>query len=237
MKDIHNILFLDIETVPVYRSFDELPDRFQSLWIKKAKFLRDTDDGTPQELYERAGIYAEFGKIVTIAVGYFVPQETEVLNFRIKAFANHDEKALLEDFSVLLNEHFNTQKVRLCAHNGKEFDFPYIGRRMLINQLPIPEPLNLSGKKPWEVPHIDTMELWKFGDYKHFTSLDLLAALFDVESSKDDIDGSQVYKVYYQESNLERIAKYCKRDVMVLAQVFMRLNQMPLMTKDEITIL
>jgi uncharacterized protein YprB with RNaseH-like and TPR domain len=237
MKDIHNILFLDIETVPVYRSFDELPDRFQSLWIKKAKFLRDTDDRTPQELYERAGIYAEFGKIVTIAVGYFVPQETEVLNFRIKAFANHDEKALLEDFSVLLNEHFNTQKVRLCAHNGKEFDFPYIGRRMLINQLPIPEPLNLSGKKPWEVPHIDTMELWKFGDYKHFTSLDLLAALFDVESSKDDIDGSQVYKVYYQENNLERIAKYCKRDVMVLAQVFMRLNQMPLMTKDEITIL
>lgn len=237
MKDIHNILFLDIETLPVYRSFDELPDRFQSLWIKKAKFLRDTDDRTPQELYERAGIYAEFGKIVTIAVGYFVPQETEVLNFRIKAFANHDEKALLEDFSVLLNEHFNTQKVRLCAHNGKEFDFPYIGRRMLINQLPIPEPLNLSGKKPWEVPHIDTMELWKFGDYKHFTSLDLLAALFDVESSKDDIDGSQVYKVYYQENNLERIAKYCKRDVMVLAQVFMRLNQMPLMTKDEITIL
>ncbi|MFT6871579.1 MAG: hypothetical protein ACJAVN_000580 [Roseivirga sp.] len=237
MKDIHNILFLDIETVPVYRSFDELPDRFQSLWIKKAKFLRDTDDRTPQELYERAGIYAEFGKIVTIAVGYFVPQETEVLNFRIKAFANHDEKALLEDFSVLLNEHFNTQKVRLCAHNGKEFDFPYMGRRMLINQLPIPEPLNLSGKKPWEVPHIDTMELWKFGDYKHFTSLDLLAALFDVESSKDDIDGSQVYKVYYQENNLERIAKYCKRDVMVLAQVFMRLNQMPLMTKDEITIL
>jgi len=160
-----------------------------------------------------------------------------VLNFRIKAFANHDEKALLKDFSVLLNEHFNTKKVRLCAHNGKEFDFPYIGRRMLINQLPIPEPLNLSGKKPWEVPHIDTMELWKFGDYKHFTSLDLLAALFDVESSKDDIDGSQVYKVYYQENNLERIAKYCKRDVMVLAQVFMRLNQMPLMTKDEITIL
>jgi len=237
MKDIHNILFLDIETVPVYQSFDELPDRFQSLWIKKAKFLRGTDDRTPQELYERAGIYAEFGKIVTIAVGYFVPQETEVLNFRIKAFANHDEKALLKDFSVLLNEHFNTKKVRLCAHNGKEFDFPYIGRRMLINQLPIPEPLNLSGKKPWEVPHIDTMELWKFGDYKHFTSLDLLAALFDVESSKDDIDGSQVYKVYYQENNLERIAKYCKRDVMVLAQVFMRLNQMPLMTKDEITIL
>lgn len=237
MKDIHNILFLDIETVPAYESFNELPTRFQSLWIKKAKFLKGAEDQTAEELYERAGIYAEFGKIISIAVGYFVPKETEALNFRIKAYSNHDEKALLEDFSVLLNEHFNTKKIRLCAHNGKEFDFPYIGRRMLINQLPIPEPLNLSGKKPWEVPHIDTMELWKFGDYKHFTSLDLLAALFDVESSKDDIDGSQVYDVYYHEKNLDRIAKYCKRDVMVLAQVFMRLNQMPLMTKDEITIL
>lgn len=237
MKDIHNILFLDIETVPAHESFNELPERFQSLWIKKAKFLKDAEDKTAEELYERAGIYAEFGKIISIAVGYFVPKDTEALNFRIKAYSNHDEKALLEDFSLLLNEHFNTKKIRLCAHNGKEFDFPYIGRRMLINQLPIPEPLNLSGKKPWEVPHIDTMELWKFGDYKHFTSLDLLAALFDVESSKDDIDGSQVYGVYYQEKNLERIAKYCKRDVMVLAQVFMRLNQLPLMTKDEITIL
>ncbi len=237
MKDLHNILFLDIETVPTHQSFDELSPRFQTLWTKKSQFLKGSEDLSPQQCYERAGIYAEFGKIVTIAVGYFVPREAEGFNFRIKAFSNNDEKVLLEDFSTLLKEHFNSKKIRLCAHNGKEFDFPYIGRRMVINQIPIPESLNLSGKKPWEVPHLDTMELWKFGDYKHFTSLDLLAALFGIESSKDDIDGSQVYHVYYVENDLERIAKYCKRDVMVLAQVFMRLNQMPLLTKDEITIL
>ncbi|MBO3699299.1 3'-5' exonuclease [Roseivirga sp. E12] len=237
MKDIHDILFLDIETVPLYPTFGELTDRFQALWTKKAQFIRGADQQSPEELYERAGIYAEFGKIITIAVGYFVPSKDNTSNFRIKAFANHDEKLLLEEFSSLISNHFNSKKIRLCAHNGKEFDFPYIGRRMLINEVPIPEPLNLSGRKPWEVPHIDTMELWKFGDYKHFTSLDLLAALFHVESSKDDIDGSQVYHVYYHENDLERIAKYCKRDVMVLAQVFMRLNQMPLLAKDEITVL
>ncbi|OEK03254.1 3'-5' exonuclease [Roseivirga sp. 4D4] len=237
MKDIHNILFLDIETVPLYPTFDLLPDRFKTLWEKKSRFIKGADQQTAEELYARGGIYAEFGKIITIAVGYFVSSGDEIKNFRIKAFANHDEKILLNKFSALINEHFNSKKLRLCAHNGKEFDFPYIGRRMLINEISIPEPLNLSGRKPWEVPHIDTMELWKFGDYKHFTSLDLLAALFDVDSSKDDIDGSQVYEVYYHEKNLERIAEYCKRDVMVLAQVFMRLNQMPLLTKDEITIL
>jgi len=237
MKDIHDILFLDIETVPLYPTFDHLPDDFKTLWKKKAQFIKGADEFSPAELYERAGIYAEFGKIVTIAVGYFVREEGDRKNFRVKAFAHHDEKLLLKEFSSLINEHFNAKKLKLCAHNGKEFDFPYIGRRMLINEIPIPEPLNLSGRKPWEVPHIDTMELWKFGDYKHFTSLDLLAALFDVESSKDDIDGSQVYAVYYHEKNLDRIAKYCKRDVMVLAQVYMRLNQKPLLTKDEITIL
>ncbi len=237
MKGIHDILFLDIETVPCYPTFELLPDRFKTLWEKKAQFIKGANEFSPEELYKRAGIYAEFGKIVAIAVGYFVRDKGDIMNFRIKAFAHHDEKVLLKEFSSLINEHFNSKKLKLCAHNGKEFDFPYIGRRMLINETPIPEPLNLSGRKPWEVPHIDTMELWKFGDYKHFTSLDLLAALFDVESSKDDIDGSQVYEVYYHEKNLDRIAKYCKRDVMVLAQVYMRLNQMPLLTKDEIAIL
>lgn len=237
MKDIHNILFLDIETVPQFQSFEELPSRFQELWAKKSQFLKGPDTQSPEELYSRAGIYAEFGKIVTIAVGYFAIGEQKSHKLRIKAFSSHNEKTLLKEFTQLIQKHFHSKKIRFCAHNGKEFDFPYIARRMLINKLPLPEVLNLSGKKPWEVAHIDTMELWQFGDYKHFTSLDLLAALFGVDSSKDDIDGSQVSHVYYQENDLDRIAKYCKRDVMVLAQVFMRLNQMPLLKKDEITIL
>ena len=237
MKDLYNILFLDIETVSAEPSFEELSPRFQSLWEKKAKFFRESETKTASELYEKAGIYAEFGKIVSIAVGYFIPNDKAELRLRVKAFSSHNEKKILETFSQLIDQHFNSKKLRLCAHNGKEFDFPYIGRRMVINAIPIPEVLNLSGKKPWEVAHLDTMELWKFGDYKHFTSLDLLAALFNIDSSKDDIDGSQVNAVYYQDGDLSRIAKYCKRDVAVLAQVYLRMNQLPLLKEEQITIL
>lgn len=237
MKDLYNILFLDIETVAAKPSFEELSPRFQALWEKKAKFFREPKPKAAAELYEKAGIYAEFGKIVSIAVGYFIPDENAELRLRVKAFSSHDEKEVLQEFNQLIDQHFKSKKLRLCAHNGKEFDFPYIGRRMVINEIPIPEVLNLSGKKPWEVAHLDTMELWKFGDYKHFTSLDLLAALFDIESSKDDIDGSQVNTVYYQENDLERIAKYCKRDVTVLAQVYLKMNQLPVLHAEKITIL
>lgn len=237
MKDLYNILFLDIETAAGKSSFEELSPRFQALWTKKARFLRASETQTAAELYEQAGIYAEFGKIISIAVGYFIPNEDSELKLRVKGFSNHNEKILLNEFNELIDQHFNSNKLRLCAHNGKEFDFPYIGRRMVINEVPIPDVLNLRGKKPWEVAHLDTMELWKFGDYKHFTSLDLLAALFDIDSSKDDIDGSQVNSVYYQENDLERITSYCKRDVVVLAQVYLRMNQLPLLGKEQITIL
>ena len=237
MIDLKDILFLDIETVAGQPDFDNLSPRFQALWEKKSSFFREAETQTAEERYSKAGIYAEFGKIVVIAVGYFVISDNEPPKLRIKAFSGHDEKTLLEDFAALIKSNFNTKKTRLCAHNGKEFDFPYIGRRMIINNIPIPEILNLSGRKPWEVPHIDTMELWKFGDYKHFTSLDLLAALFDIESSKDDIDGSQVNDVYYKEKDLERITAYCKRDVSVLVQVYLRLNQMEPLDAQNITIL
>ena len=237
MTKLNDILFLDIETVAGQPDFKALSPRFQSLWEKKSAFFREAETQSPEERYARAGIYAEFGKIVVIAVGYFVIQEAQPLQLRVKAFSGDDEKVLLTDFASLLNTNFNRKQTRLCAHNGKEFDFPYIARRMIINNLPIPETLNFSGRKPWEVPHIDTMELWKFGDYKKFTSLDLLAALFDIESSKDDIDGSQVNEVYYKNKGLERIAAYCKRDVVVLVKVYLRLNQMPLLEAENITVL
>lgn len=237
MTALKDILFLDIETVAGQSDFNALTPRFQALWEKKSAFFREAETQTAEERYGKAGIYAEFGKIVVIAVGYFVIQEGHAPQLRIKAFSGHDEKTLLADFAALFKSNFNTKNTRLCAHNGKEFDFPYIGRRMIINNVPVPEILNLSGRKPWEVPHIDTMELWKFGDYKHFTSLDLLAALFNIESSKDDIDGSQVNEVYYKEKNLERITEYCKRDVAVLVQVYLRLNQIEPLEPTNITIL
>ncbi len=232
---LKNILFLDIETVAECKSFEDLPARKQALWKKKASFFREAEEKTAEELYQRAGIYSEFGKIIVISVGFFSEVEPE-LKLRITAFDGHDEKQLLKEFSDLLLNHFNSKETRLCAHNGKEFDFPYIARRMIINDLPVPPALQMSGKKPWEIPHLDTLELWKFGDYKHFTSLDLLATIFDIETSKDDIDGSQVNKVYYEEQDLERITVYCKKDVSVLAQVFLRLNQLPSIANGNIIV-
>ncbi|MCD6366318.1 MAG: 3'-5' exonuclease [Bacteroidales bacterium] len=218
--DLQKILFLDIETVPMVADYSELPERFKKLWDKKASYLVKEDD-TPESIFNRAGIYAEFGKIICISVGFISDQDDE-RELRLKSFAGDDEKQLLTEFSIMVRSYFNKPNSLLCGHNGKEFDFPYIARRMLIHGISIPEVLNMAGKKPWEVRHLDTMELWKFGDYKHFTSLDLLAAIFDIPSPKNDIDGSEVAGVYYVEKNLDRIVEYCEKDVKTLVNIFLR---------------
>lgn len=229
---VQNILFLDIETVPQQSDYNQLADDWKGLWNSKANvLLRNKEEETPETIYERAGIYAEFGKIICISCG--VIQGTE--NNRkliIKSFAGTDEKELLRNFSEMLNKWGPPVPVRtgtssyepkyLCAHNGKEFDFPYICRRLIINYLPIPLLLNIAGKKPWEVNHLDTMELWKFGDYKSYTTLNLLAHSLGIPTPKDDIDGSMVAKVYYEEKNLDRIVTYCQKDVVTLAHIFLR---------------
>lgn len=219
--NLDHLLFLDIETVPGFQSYDMLPDRFKALWDKKSGVLDRTGEKTPEEMYDRAGIYAEFGKIVCISVGYITTRGDKTL--RLKSFYGHDEEDLLKEFAELLNDHQDRFRI-LCGHNAKEFDFPYIARRMTVLGIPIPGVLQLHGKKPWEIPHLDTMELWKFGDFKSFTSLDLLAAVFDIPTPKDDIDGSMVRTVYYEENDLERIMLYCEKDVAVLAGVFLKMR-------------
>lgn len=233
---LEQILFLDIETVAGFEEYSEMPEALQKHWNRKASFFKEAEQKTPEELYGRAGIYSEFGKIVTIAVGYFRFDGDENIQLRIKAFSSDNEVELLQSFAKLLSDSF-PPSVKLCAHNGKEFDFPYIARRMVIQGIELPKPLQMSGKKPWEIPHLDTLELWKFGDYKHFTSLDLLAHILGIPSSKSDIDGSQVNEVYYREKNLDRITEYCKRDVAVLAQVFLKLQGMPLLNNSAIHML
>ncbi len=221
---LSKILFLDIETTPQRADFSLLDDAFQDLWKHKAKFLlRDSSTETAESIYERAGIYAEFGKIVCVSCGFISPAG----NLKIKSFYGDDEKKLLEEFSDLLSKFFNTSEHSLCAHNGKEFDFPYLCRRMIINDLPIPMILNITGKKPWETSFMDTMEMWRFGDYKSFTSLNLLAQILGIPSPKDDIDGSQVWRVYWVDKDLERIVRYCQKDVVTLVKIFLRLNQIP----------
>jgi uncharacterized protein YprB with RNaseH-like and TPR domain len=230
--NLENVLFLDIETVPLYKTYGDMPETLRKLWDDKAERLARMEEGkSAEELYGRAGIYAEFGKIICISVGFMNGAE-----FRIKSFYGDDEKILLEEFSGLLNKHYNMPQHLLCGHNGKEFDFPYIARRMLINGLPLPQILNLQGKKPWEVQHLDTMDLWRFGDYKHYTSLNLLTTIFDVPSPKDDIDGSMVGEVYWQENDLERIVTYCQKDTLAVAQILLRYMGRPLIREEHIVI-
>ena len=223
------VLFLDIETVPAVPSFHDLSERMQKLWSKKAEKLKKDETETPESIYDRAGIYAEFGKIIVISVGFLNGNE-----FRIKSYYGDDEKLLLEEFAELLNRYYNYPDSMLCAHNGKEFDFPYIARRMIINGIDLPVPLQIAGKKPWEIRHLDTMELWKFGDYKNYTSLDLLTAIFDIPTPKDDIDGSMVGEVYWQQNDLERIKEYCQKDVLAIAQLMRRYLNEPLISEENI---
>ncbi len=220
---LNDILFLDIETASLTEKFEELPDRIQEEWLKKEKLIKSSENNlNPGELYfDRAGIHAEFGQVVCVGVGYFQwKKKDKKLAFRMKSYAHEDERELLLEFKALLEK----KKWILCAHNGKEFDFPYLCRRMLIQGVALPEPLQVAGKKPWEVRHLDTMELWKFGDYKHYTRLELLASVFGIPSSKDDLDGSQVNSTFHLEKDVDKIKKYCLRDVEVTARVYMAMH-------------
>lgn len=228
---LEHILFLDIETVPETRTFKELSSEKQHLWEEKSKYQRK-EDFTAEEYYDRAGIWAEFGKIACISVGFFKNRE-DSRTFRLTTFKGTETKILTE-FSNLLNTHFYKEHHLLCAHNGKEFDFPFIARRMLVNGLSLPSKLNLFGKKPWEVPHLDTLELWKFGDYKNYTSLKLLTNVLGIPSPKDDIDGSEVRDVFYEEQNINRIALYCEKDVVAIAQIILKFRQEELLTDNEV---
>jgi 3'-5' exonuclease len=232
----NNILFLDIETVPQFSDYQSLPEDWRQLWDTKSNSLLKYHEGeTNESLYPRAGIYAEFGKIICISCGVLQGAATE-RKIVLKSFSGDDEKQLLLQFADMLSKWSTGEPKFLCAHNGKEFDFPYLCRRMIINNIPIPSIINTSGKKPWEVNHFDTLELWKFGDFKSFTSLNLLAHTLGIKTPKDDIDGSMVWKVYWEEKNLQRIVTYCQKDVVTVAQILLRMNGEGLIKEEDIEI-
>ena len=225
-------MFIDIETVPQAPSFDKMDAVMQGLWDKKSKLFR-LPDQTPAEAYERAGIYSEFGKIVCISSGFI--RDKNPFSFRLKSFYGDDEKELLAGFSEMLSRFSKSNREPLlCAHNGKEFDFPYIARRMIVHGLVIPELLDNAGKKPWEVKLLDTMDLWKFGDHKNYTSLELMSTILGIPSPKDDIDGSMVGSVYYEEHDLTRIVRYCEKDVLTIARILLRFRNLPGITDDRV---
>jgi DNA polymerase elongation subunit (family B) len=235
LKNIHleKVLFLDIETVPQTYNWDEVDETTAQLFEHKTRF-QQKDGKTVEEIYgERAGILAEFGKIVCISCG-FIRETTTGKEIRMKSFYHDDEETLLNQFAKLLAEHYSSPYHVLCGHNAKEFDFPYIARRMLVHGIPLPPPLDIAGKKPWEINHLDTLELWKFGDYKHFTSLPLLCHIFKIQTPKDDISGADVARVYYEEGDLERIKVYCEKDVVALIQLLLRMRGDALVEEGDI---
>lgn len=233
--DVSKIIFLDIETVPIVYNYQMLDTETAHLWNKKSTYIQRYQEVSAEEAYSKAGIYAEFGKIICISVGYLLPN-SKTTKLRIKSFYGDNEKEILQNFNDLLNKTLKDNFI-LCAHNGKEFDFPFLGRRNLINGLSLPSQLSLSGKKPWEVPHLDTMELWRFGDYKHYTSLELLAHVFNIPSPKEELDGSKVAYTYYEEKNLEKIKHYCQGDVITIAQLILKYKGLPLIEEDNIEII
>lgn len=234
--NFNSILFLDIETVSQFETYNHLPDDWKVLWdIKAAILTRNKEQETAESVYERAGIYAEFGKIVCISCGY-LQGNGDARKLIIKSFSDENEKLLLKSFAEMLKNWSGDAEKFLCAHNGKEFDYPYICRRMVINGIGIPEILKIAGKKPWDVRHLDTMEFWKFGDYKSYTSLKLLARVLEIPSPKDDIDGAMVNDVYWNGKDLERIVHYCQKDVITLAQVLLRFHCEPLIKQENILI-
>jgi len=234
---VSNVLFLDIETVPQFSSHEQMPEEWKTLWSLKAQYLlrNQEETETPATIYPRAGIYAEFGRIICISCGYITGSGADK-KISIKSFYGDDEKTVLLAFSEMLGRWASDSAKFLCAHNGKEFDFPYLCRRLVINRLPMPPALQLSGKKPWEVNHLDTMELWKFGDFKSYTSLNLLAHALDIATPKDDIDGSMVWEVYWKERDIQRIVTYCQKDVITVAQIYLRLNGEALISEGNIEI-
>jgi len=235
LNHFQEFLVIDIETVSGNENIEQLSPQLKKHWERKAGFIRNEEEKPIDELYQdRAAIYAEFGKIIVIGMAIYHEWKGKPA-LRVKSLGSHDEKALLSEFKNFIESKFDQDNLKLCAHNGKEFDFPYLCRRMLINDIKIPWSLNMSGKKPWEVNHIDTMELWKFGDWKSFTSLDLLTTIFEIPSSKKEMDGSMVSRTYYEEEDgLQKIEQYCKRDVIATAQLYLRLNNLPLIEERQI---
>jgi DNA polymerase elongation subunit (family B) len=229
---LDSILFLDIETVSQFADYSQLDESTRLLWEKKSQRLIE-EGKSAGDVYSKAAIFSEFGKIICISVGYLKLQG-QMRTLRIKSFYGDDEKKLLIDFNALVSKYFNTNDHFLCAHNGKEFDFPYIARRTLINGLPIPSCLDTRGLKPWEVKHFDTLELWRFGDYKNYTSLETLTHVFNIPSPKDDITGAQVGEVYWKDKDTKRIATYCQKDVIAIVQLFLRFKNERLIEENDI---
>lgn len=236
--NIYDLIFIDIETVPQHSAHEQLSNSMKELWSTKHSLLKVENESSGEGYLKRAGVYAEFAKIICISIGYFrTEKESKQRTFRVKSFSGDDEKALLQEFVELINKKFDPGRFHFCGHNIREFDIPFICRRMLIQQLKFPDTLDVSGKRPWEMYDVDTLQLWKFGDFKNYTSLKLLAEVLGIPTPKGDIEGKDVCRVYWNENGLNRIVEYCQRDVVTVARLLLRFKgDAQLLNEDDIAI-
>ena len=232
---LNKVIFIDIETVSQESEYKKLSKKWKDLWEKKSTYLRGEEEAAA-DVYNKAGIYAEFGKVICISVGIYREFADNKI-FRIKSFFGKNEKQVLTQFCDMFKKNFQSTDFILCAHNGKEFDFPFLARRILINNLSLPFVLDIAGRKPWEVQHLDTLQLWKFGDYKHYTSLALLCELFKIKSPKNEMEGSDVGRVFWEDDDLERIVKYCQNDTLAVAQLILAYKGMKQLKDSEVEII
>ncbi len=240
---LSRLLFIDIETVPASPSYEKLPELTQELWEGKRGKYRPEDTDKADYYFNNAAIFAEFGKIVCISMGYFSEQDGR-RTFRVKSIAKDEESELLRDFVQVLNKFDSTfgNQLMICGHNVKEFDVPYICRRLIVNELIEEFPAvfrKIQYAKPWELNALllDTLDTWRFGDYKNYISLKLYTHILGIASPKDDIDGSEVGRVYYLENNLERIRIYCEKDVIAVASIILKLKNLPMIREEEVVYL
>lgn len=244
MNSMQHILFLDVETVSQQPMFEAMNDHGRNLWKQKIGYMARRDDREWEEddfarsYKDRAAIYAEFGKVIVISAGIITQTDDNILNLRIKSFYGDEERNVLESFASILHKNFHDPNMNvLCGHNIREFDIPYLCRRYSVHGISLPPLLNIAGKKPWEIKYVaDTLEMWKYGDHKNYTSLDLLAYTLGIASPKETLDGSKVGHCYWEEKDLEKIKQYCERDVVTVAQVYLKLNNMAVFHQDQVII-
>lgn len=227
-EDLNNLLYFDVETAGKYESYEDLAlqnPRLAKLWEKRAKYFRANTLGMEEmgdsEIYsQKSGLEPEFGRVVCVSFGVWDGE-----NHRLTSFYGDNEQEILEKTAKIFSNAVS-KGMKICGHNIKMFDVPFLGKKMIFSGIDVPQNLLLWDKKPWEVPILDTAEFFSFGSWSHkFLGLDLLACSLGIESPKEDIDGSQVHNTFWGEKNYERIMEYCEKDVLTVMDVLKKVSR------------
>lgn len=236
--EVAKIVFFDLETASEYESLDQLAlnkPKMAELWSKRCEYLRsrfeENKDMTDEQLYEaKAALTPEFARIVCATFGRvtFIGEDPNVI---IKSYCSEHEDEVLDGIQKVFDKFAS---LKFSGHNIKRFDIPMMCKRLLIHGRSLPKGLQIQNLKPWEMPFIDTSEVWSFGAWQEgFVSLELLVTAIGLETPKGDIKGEDVSRVFWQDGDTHRIAEYCQRDVFAGIQALLKLSGLPVVEEFE----